>query len=55
MYEKDGQFSVIHNQVHSITTDAPAAVVPLEGSGKGTLSIFVNDVLFMSTSVDFSN
>ena len=55
LFEKDGQVSVIHNQVHAITADVPAAPVELQGSGKGTLSIFVNDVLFTSTSVDFSN
>lgn len=56
LYEKEGLVpEEVYNSQHNITSDLPGATIELVGSGKGTLSIFVNDSLYTSTSVDFSN
>lgn len=55
LYEKDGVISQIYSADHESTADVPSAIIVVEGSGSGTLSIFVNDQLFNSRIVDFSN
>ncbi len=55
MFEQNGTFTVVHNQVHSVTEENPGVKVEIPGSGQGTLSFFINDELYTSTSVDFSN
>jgi len=55
LFEKDGISSVIHNQIYTIDAVTGGAQVEVTGAGKGTLSFFINDVLYTSLSVDFSN
>ncbi|MCH4890263.1 Stk1 family PASTA domain-containing Ser/Thr kinase [Acidaminobacter sp. JC074] len=55
LYEKDGNVEMIYNAVHTATEEEPSKRIEVQGSGSGILSIFVNDVLITSISVDFSN
>jgi len=55
MFQKDGNVSVVYNAKHTATQDQPFAPIEIEGSGSGTLSVFINDVLLSSMTVDFSN
>lgn len=53
--EQEGVTSVVYDQVHSITEEESSIIVPVTGKGVGILSIFVNDQLYQSRQVDFSN
>ena len=55
MFEKDGISSIIHNQIYTMDAVTGGTQVEVMGTGKGTLSFFINDELYTSLSVDFSN
>jgi len=55
LFEKDGISTVIHNQIYTMDAVTGGTQVEVTGAGRGTLSFFINDALYTSLSVDFSN
>jgi serine/threonine-protein kinase len=53
-YEKSGATSVVYNQTHVITEEAPAVLIEVSASGEGVLYFFINDEIISSRAVDFS-
>lgn len=54
MFEQNGIATQIHKADYLVDAASGGFQVAVQGSGKGTLSFFVNDVLLISTTVDFS-